>query len=294
MTLTPADVVMLAKQKGAPLVACTYTEPVVFSEYVLDIAVAGRAVGVRTVMISNGYVQEQPLADLCREIAAYKVDLKGFDAAFFKRHTGGELKHVLDTLRRLRKHGTWTEIVSLVIPTQNDSEAEIRALARFVRDEVGPETPVHFTRFHPSYRLQNLPSTPGRDARALPRRGHGRGPPLRLPRQRARPPRGEHVLPGLRQAAHPPLRHGGGREPPEGRRLPRLPPADPRHLDLKSTIIFGAAASAGARKAIASREVRTLRSPRRDRRGADGPGVLRPGTPPSPGRSRSRRSSPST
>ena len=67
---------------------------------------------------------------------------------------------MLETLRRLRKHGTWTEIVVLVIPTQNDSEAEARALARFVRDEVGPETPVHFTRFHPSYRLQNLPSTP--------------------------------------------------------------------------------------------------------------------------------------
>jgi pyruvate formate lyase activating enzyme len=160
MTLAPADVAVLAKRKGAPLVACTYTEPVVFSEYVLDIAVAAKALGVRTVMISNGYVQEQPLADLCREIAAYKVDLKGFDAGFFRRHTGGELRHVLDTLRRLRKHGTWTEIVALVIPTQNDSEAEARALARFVRDEVGSETPLHFTRFHPSYRLQNLPSTP--------------------------------------------------------------------------------------------------------------------------------------
>ncbi len=160
MTLTPADVVMLAKRKGAPLVACTYTEPVVFSEYVLDIAVAGKGVGVRTVMISNGYIQEQPLTELCAQIAAYKVDLKGFDAGFFKQHTGGELSHVLDTLRRLRKNGTWTEIVALVIPTQNDSEAETRAMARFVRDEVGPETPLHFTRFHPSYRLQNLPSTP--------------------------------------------------------------------------------------------------------------------------------------
>jgi pyruvate formate lyase activating enzyme len=160
MALAPADVVALARSKGARLVACTYTEPVVFSEYVLDIAAAGRRAGVRTVVVSNGYVQEQPLADLCREIAAYKVDLKGFDPAFFKQHTGGELKHVLETLRRLRKHGTWTEIVALVIPTQNDAEAEIRALARFVRDEVGEETPVHFTRFHPSYRLQNLPSTP--------------------------------------------------------------------------------------------------------------------------------------
>jgi pyruvate formate lyase activating enzyme len=159
-TLTPADAVMLAKRKGAPLVACTYTEPVVFSEYVLDIAVAGRAVGVRTVVISNGYIQPQPLADLCEEIAAYKVDLKGFDAGFFRQHAGGDLAHVLDTLRRLGKHGTWTEIVALVIPTQNDSESEVRAMARFVRDEVGPETPLHFTRFHPAYRLQNVPSTP--------------------------------------------------------------------------------------------------------------------------------------
>ncbi len=158
--LAPAEVITLAKDKGAPLVACTYTEPVVFSEYVLDIARAGRAAGVRTIVISNGYIQEEPLADLCRELAAYKVDLKGFNQAFVKQHTGGELRYVLDTLRRLRRHGTWTEIVTLVIPTLNDSEAETRALARFVRDELGPELPVHFTRFHPSFRLQNLPSTP--------------------------------------------------------------------------------------------------------------------------------------
>jgi len=158
--LAPDEVIALARQKGAPLVACTYTEPVVFSEYVQDIAQAGRRAGVRTIMISNGYIQEQPLADLCREIAAFKVDLKGFDAGFFKQHTGGELSHVLETLRRLRRHGTWTEIVTLVIPTLNDSEAEVRALARFVRDELSADVPVHFTRFHPSYRLQNLPSTP--------------------------------------------------------------------------------------------------------------------------------------
>jgi pyruvate formate lyase activating enzyme len=159
-TLTPEGAVQLARRQGAPRIACTYTEPVVFSEYVLDIAVAGRAMGVRTVMISNGYVQEQPLADLCREIAAYKVDLKGFDPVFFEQHCGGKLPAVLDTLRRLRKHGVWTEIVALIIPTQNDSVAEIRDLARFVRDDLGDEVPVHFTRFHPAYRLANLPSTP--------------------------------------------------------------------------------------------------------------------------------------
>jgi pyruvate formate lyase activating enzyme len=159
-TLVPADAATLARRQGAPLIACTYTEPTVFSEYVLDIAVAGRSVGVRTVVISNGYIQEKPLADLCREIAAYKVDLKGFDPVFFEQHCGGKLPAVLDTLRRLRRHGVWTEIVALIIPTQNDAVAEIRDMARFVRDDLGDEVPLHFTRFHPAYRLANLPSTP--------------------------------------------------------------------------------------------------------------------------------------
>jgi pyruvate formate lyase activating enzyme len=159
-SLKPADVVTLARRQGAPLVACTYTEPVIASEYVLDIATAGRSMGVRTVMISNGYIQEKPLADLCQQIAAYKVDLKGFDPAFFEQHCGGKLDAVLDTLRRLRRHGVWTEIVALIIPTQNDSEDEIRRMARFVRDDLGDEVPIHFTRFHPAYRLANLPATP--------------------------------------------------------------------------------------------------------------------------------------
>ena len=154
------EIAAAAQRTNCASVAYTYTEPTIFAEYALDIAQAGRRAGLRTLLISNGYVQEQPLAELCREIAAYKVDLKGFDEAFFRRHTGGELKHVLSTLRRLRVHGTWTEVVYLVIPGQNDSDAEARALARFIRDEVSPETPLHFTRFHPSYRLQNVPSTP--------------------------------------------------------------------------------------------------------------------------------------
>jgi pyruvate formate lyase activating enzyme len=158
--LPPQDVVALARGRGAPLVACTYTEPTIAAEYVTDVAAAGRRAGLRTLIVSNGYLQEAPLAALSREIAAYKVDLKGFDPAYIRMHTGGELAPVLDTLRRLRRNGVWTEIVTLVIPTQNDSEAETRALARFVRDDLGAEVPLHFTRFHPAWRLQNLPPTP--------------------------------------------------------------------------------------------------------------------------------------
>ena len=159
-TFTPADVAAAARRSGARLVACTYTEPVIFSEYVFDIALAGRAAGLRTVVVSNGYIQEEPLRDLCGVLSAYKVDLKAFTERFYKEHCGGELKPVLDTLRRLRKHGVWTEIVVLVIPTLNDGVREIRDLARFVAGELGGEVPLHFTRFHPTYRLANLPATP--------------------------------------------------------------------------------------------------------------------------------------
>ncbi len=159
-TLTPDEVATLAVRKGAPVVACTYNEPTVFAEYALDVAVASRKKGVRTVVVSNGAIREEPLRDLCAVLAAYKVDLKCFSERTYREQCSGDLRAVRDTLRRLAKMKVWTEIVVLLIPGLNDSEAELRGLVRFVRDEVGPETPVHFTRFHPTYRLTNLPPTP--------------------------------------------------------------------------------------------------------------------------------------
>jgi pyruvate formate lyase activating enzyme len=158
--LTPERVAATATRHRAPTIACTYTEPVVFAEYVHDIAVAARKVGVRTLLVSNGYVLEQPLDELIDVLGAVKIDLKAYTEKFYREVCSGELKPVLDTLRRLRKKGMWTEIVVLVIPTLNDGEEEFRALARFVRDDLGAEVPVHFTRFHPSYRIMNLPRTP--------------------------------------------------------------------------------------------------------------------------------------
>jgi len=158
--LTPAQAAALAVQRRAPTIACTYTEPVVYAEYVHDIAVAARKANVRTVMVSNGAIMEEPLDDLMGVLAAVKIDLKAYTEKFYKEVCGGELKPVLDTLRRLKKKGMWIEIVVLVIPTLNDGEEEARGLARFVRGDLGPEVPVHFTRFHPAYRIQNLPRTP--------------------------------------------------------------------------------------------------------------------------------------
>ena len=157
---TPEAIVNLAKRNGAPAIACTYSEPVVWAEYVYDVAAAGRKAGLRTLMVSNGFIAPQPMSELLDVLGAVKIDLKAFTDSFYRDTCGGQLKPVLDTLRLLGKRKVWTEIVVLVIPGLNDGLDEARQLARFVRDEVGAHVPVHFTRFHPSYRLMNVPSTP--------------------------------------------------------------------------------------------------------------------------------------
>lgn len=155
----PARLAALARQYRCPSIAYTYSEPVVFYEYVMDSAEAAHAQGVRSVVISGGYIQRDPLLKWCRAVDAIKVDLKAFSEKFYKDVVNGELKPVLDALVTIRKHGTWTEIVYLVIPTLNDSDAEFKALARWVKSNLGPDVPVHFTRFHPQYLLTNLPPT---------------------------------------------------------------------------------------------------------------------------------------
>lgn len=158
--LTPARIVALARERRAPTIACTYSEPVVWSEYVQDIAGAGKKAGIRTLIISNGYINAQPLGELLDLLGAVKVDLKGFSESFYKDHCRAELQPVLETLKLLKKRQTWFEIVTLVIPGLNDSSRELSALAGFVLHELGPEVPLHFTRFHPAYRLMNIPPTP--------------------------------------------------------------------------------------------------------------------------------------
>jgi pyruvate formate lyase activating enzyme len=112
------------------------------------------------VVVSNGYINEEPLRRLCDHVAAVKIDLKAFTERFYKELCKGELKPVQETLRRLLRWGIWTEIVVLVLPTQNDSPSEIREMARWIHGELSPQVPVHFTRFHPSYKIQDLPPTP--------------------------------------------------------------------------------------------------------------------------------------
>ncbi len=157
----PAEaLVALARKNGARLTAATYSEPVIFWEYVRDVARAARKQGIRPTVVSNGYIQEKPLREVLPLLTAYKVDLKSFSERFYRELIRGELKPVLKTLEITREVGTWLEIVVLIIPTWNDTDEEARKLARWVKTHLGPDVPVHLTRFHPTYRLTNLPPTP--------------------------------------------------------------------------------------------------------------------------------------
>jgi pyruvate formate lyase activating enzyme len=158
--MPPRTLASAARQYACFSLAYTYSEPTVFAEYVLDAAEAGRAAGVKSVVISGGYIQRDPLIEMSKRVDAIKIDLKGYSEKFYKEVVNGELKPVLDTLAIIRKQGVWNEIVYLVIPTLNDSDDQFKGLARWVKTELGPDVPVHFTRFHPEYLLKNLPDTP--------------------------------------------------------------------------------------------------------------------------------------
>ncbi len=158
--LAPAKIAELAVQYRCPTIAYTYSEPVVFSEFLMDTADAAHEAGVRSIVVSNGYIQEKPLREAYGKMDAVKIDLKSFSESYYQKIVTGELKPVLDTLATLRNMGKWTEIVYLVVPTLNDSEQEFTGLARWVKANLGADVPVHFTQFHPDYLMKNLPITP--------------------------------------------------------------------------------------------------------------------------------------
>jgi len=158
--LPPSAVAALAAQYGCPTIAYTYGEPVVFSELLMDAADEGHKAGIRSIVVSNGYIQDQPLRAAYGKMDAVKIDLKSFSETYYAKVVVGQLKPVLDSIVTLRKMGKWTEIVYLVVPTLNDSDAEFRGLAGWVKANLGTEVPLHFTQFHPEYLLKNLPVTP--------------------------------------------------------------------------------------------------------------------------------------
>ena len=157
---SPEEVVAAALQSGAQSIAFTYSEPTVFYEYMLDIAKLAQAQGLKTLVISAGYINSEPLRALLPHIDAYKIDFKGFDPAFYTDLTGGTRDPVLETMKIIRESGVWLEVVNLLVTGKNDGEDEVRQLARWVRDNLGADVPLHFSRFYPMHKLANLPPTP--------------------------------------------------------------------------------------------------------------------------------------
>ena len=160
--LDPREVIETARRYRCRSVAHTYTEPVIFFEYMLDCAIEGKRRGIPSVMISNGYIQEKPMRELCQYLGAVKIDLKAFTEKFYKEQCSGTLKPVLDCLLVLKDEGIWFEIVVLIIPTLNDSPREINDMTRWIVRELGPDVPVHFSRYYPTFMLKNIPPTPPR------------------------------------------------------------------------------------------------------------------------------------
>ncbi|HET6373646.1 MAG TPA: AmmeMemoRadiSam system radical SAM enzyme [Candidatus Polarisedimenticolia bacterium] len=157
--LEPEEVVFAASSRRCPAIAFTYNEPTIWGEYVIDISKSARAAGIKTVMVTNGYVTPEALEDIYEWIDAANVDLKGFTEDFYRKVTLTHLEPVLSALPLLKKKGVWVEITTLLIPTLNDDMDEIRRLAEWVRDNMGAEQPLHFTAFHPDFKLTDLPST---------------------------------------------------------------------------------------------------------------------------------------
>jgi pyruvate formate lyase activating enzyme len=158
---SPADIARKARELGCPSVAFTYNDPVIFLEYALDVADACHALGVEAVAVTAGYIHAAPRREFYAKMDAANVDLKAFTEDFYHKLTSAHLKPVLETLQYLvHETRVWTEITTLLIPGHNDSEAEITELSAWIARELGPEVPLHFTAFHPDYRMTDVPRTP--------------------------------------------------------------------------------------------------------------------------------------
>lgn len=159
-SMTPEEIVNLAKENGCKSIAFTYTEPTIFYEYMIDIARLAQEAGIRTVWVTCGYINEEPLRELCKHLDAANIDLKGFSEEFYSTYTTGRLEPVLNTLKIAKEEGLYFEITNLVIPGANDDPEIIRDMCEWIRDTLGTDYPLHFTRFFPKYKLQNRPPTP--------------------------------------------------------------------------------------------------------------------------------------
>ncbi len=157
----PETIARAAEELGCRSVAYTYNDPIIFHEYAIDVAKACRERGIKSVAVTSGYVCEAPRNEFYQWMDAANVDLKGFTEEFYHKLTGGHLQPILDNLVYLvHETDVWVETTTLLIPGWNDSEEEIDAMTKWVVKELGPDVPMHFTAFHPDYKMLDVPPTP--------------------------------------------------------------------------------------------------------------------------------------
>lgn len=158
----PEAVVQAAKETNCPTIAHTYVEPVIFYEYMYDVGKSARSAGILNICHTAGYINLKPLKDLCEVLQAACVDLKAFTEDFYRELVDGALAPVLNTIKTLCRRGVHVELVNLVIPQFNDNPKDIEKMCVWIRDELGPLTPLHFSRFYPMYKMRNHFPTPVR------------------------------------------------------------------------------------------------------------------------------------
>lgn len=158
---SPERIALVALELGCKSVAFTYNDPIIFMEYAIDIARACRAHGVKTVAVTAGYINPEPRREFFAWMDAANVDLKAFTPRFYEQLCGASLDNVKETLVYIKKEtSVWLEITTLLIPGENDSDEELEAMTRWVADALGPDVPVHFSAFHPDYKMLDYPVTP--------------------------------------------------------------------------------------------------------------------------------------
>ncbi|RKX32912.1 MAG: AmmeMemoRadiSam system radical SAM enzyme [Verrucomicrobia bacterium] len=157
----PVEIAQAAVRENCRSVSFTYNDPVVFFEYAVDTAIECHRRGIRTVAVTAGFICDEPRREFFRHMDAANIDFKSINPDFYRRLCGGDVAVVMDTLRYVKKEtSTWLEVTNLIIPGENDSEDEIRALAEWVYRELGADTPLHFTAFYPAYQMTDHPPTP--------------------------------------------------------------------------------------------------------------------------------------
>lgn len=158
--IPPEKLVELAIKSGSSSIAYTYAEPIVFFEYMIDVAKIAREKGLKNIVVTAGFINPEPLKYMLRYVDAVKVDFKGFNKEFYLKYTSGRVEPVLEAMKIIKESNKHLEIVNLVIPNANDKPDQIRDLCKWIVENLGKDIPLHFTRFHPAYLMPDTPPTP--------------------------------------------------------------------------------------------------------------------------------------